>query len=104
MYDRNSYVSPYADASLDSRPNTTNENEGDATSATTSDAAGKETSVKDQKNSIDGNLDTISARSDGKKEITVNVQTYYQVLIDSRDCPHVVRILNLLRFSRENDL
>lgn len=32
-------------------------------------------------------------RNDNKKEVTVDVQTYYQVLIDSRDCPHVVSLL-----------
>lgn len=84
VYDRNSYVSPYTDPATDSSP--LSELDRAAVTGTTTDGqaadATKGSTLKD--------TDTISARADGKKEITVNVQTYYQVLIDSRDCPHVV--------------
>lgn len=52
-----------------------------------------EKSAKKVKTTIDDtNSDIINGRSNSKKEVTVKVQTFYQVLIDSRDCPHVVSV------------
>lgn len=104
VYDRNSYV-PTADSvdkptptsttsDADDMPNTSDttqmkaENGADSTSHINDDA--HETSANSSAESRDD--DSMTARRVGSKEITVNVQTYYQVLIDSRDCPHVVRL------------
>lgn len=40
--------------------------------------------------------DTDSLRRDDKNEVRVDLQTYYQVLIDARDCPHVVSDLYII--------
>lgn len=90
IYDRNTYVSSYADSSPD---NTSNASDTDPIVAVapdetvSSNAAAKQNTQNARK--IEA-TETDSTRSDGKKEVTVDVQTYYQVLIDSRDCPHVV--------------
>lgn len=115
VYDRNSYVSTTtadstdkstpssplgssssssttsdADSSAINASDTTQteaKKDEDSTSHTNEDA--HETSGNNSGDSSDDDL--MSARRVGSKEITVNVQTYYQVLIDSRDCPHVVQ-------------
>lgn len=85
IYDRNTYVSNGESSSL-------NITETDAT--ITSDENVVNTGVKQNIQSTRKNeaTETDSIRNDGKKEVTVDVQTYYQVLIDSRDCPHVVSL------------
>lgn len=85
IYDRNTYVSNGESSSL-------NITETDST--LTSDENVASTGVKQNIQSTRKNeaTDTDSIRNDGKKEVTVDVQTYYQVLIDSRDCPHVVSL------------
>lgn len=102
VYDRNTYV-PKTDSTDKSKPssatsdaddtsNTLNatkaeaKHDVDSTSHTNEDA--QDASGNSSGDSSDD--DTMSGRRVGGKEITVNVQTFYQVLIDSRDCPHVV--------------
>lgn len=90
IYDRNTYVSSYADSSPE---NTSNVSETDPTAAIASDETVSSNSGAKQNTQNARKIEateTDSTRSDGKKEVTVDVQTYYQVLIDSRDCPHVV--------------
>lgn len=101
IYDRNTYVSPYADSAIEENP-TANATETESTTSTTttatkpskSEESGASGAGAKQKNQSTRKIDTDtdSIRNDGKKEVTVDVQTYYQVLIDSRDCPHVVRL------------
>lgn len=55
---------------------------------------GEKSAKNDEATIDDTNSDTINGRSDSKKEVTVKVQTYYQVLVDSRDCPHVVSMIS----------
>lgn len=105
VYDRNSYV-PTADAG--DKPVTTSTTTSDAdstldTSGTAQTEARKNdgdaaSHINEEAHDTSGNSsgessdeDSITARRVRGKEITVNVQTYYQVLIDSRDCPHVVK-------------
>lgn len=90
VYDRNPFASTpdtdenvAASLDLDSSP-------VESLSKTEAKSDG-EKSTKNVESTIDDtNSDTINGRSDSKKEVTVKVQTYYQVLVDSRDCPHVV--------------
>lgn len=94
IYDRNTHPSSYTDSSTDDNTSI-NSNEADTTSinAVSDDTASTTAAGLKQSNRSTSKIETIEAdsiRSDGKKEITVDVQTYYQVLIDSRDCPHVV--------------
>lgn len=96
VYDRNSYV-PKTDSTDQSAPSSTPA-AVDASETAQTDAKddGNSTQQTNEKadatpgNSVDD--DTMRPRRVGSKEITVNVQTYYQVLIDSRDCPHVVQL------------
>lgn len=91
IYDRNTHPS---DSSTDS--SSVNTNEADTStnvSAVSDDAAATNSGLKQSKVET---LEADSIRNDGKKEITVDVQTYYQVLIDSRDCPHVVILIVFL--------
>lgn len=89
IYDRNTYTaSPTNSDEIDST--TTTETTKDETA--TKSGAQSTTSRKIETTEAD------STRNDGgKKEVSVDIQTYYQVLIDSRDCPHIVssRILSL---------
>lgn len=89
VYDRNSYV-----ASNDETTTTTNDGNSDETNAineATASTSENETTINDgQTTTPNGTNDSTVSRRIGNKEITVNVQNYYQVLIDSRDCPHVV--------------
>lgn len=93
IYDRNNYAASYTESTTES---TTNASEIDSTVVATAKA--EETSVKSitTKKNVKGTKKTeapdvdSSTKIDGKKEVSVDVQTYYQVLIDSRDCPHVV--------------
>lgn len=109
IYDRNTYVSPYADSAIEENP-TANATETESTTSTAtttatttskSDEAGAGGVGAKQKNQSTRKIDTDtdSIRNDGKKEVTVDVQTYYQVLIDSRDCPHVVRFHIISKFA-----
>lgn len=101
VYDRNSYV-PKTDPTDQSAPPSTPTADVDATANAPETSP---TDVEDDGNSTNKTIekadatpgsstddDTMRPRRVGSKEITVNVQTYYQVLIDSRDCPHVVRM------------
>lgn len=93
IYDRNTHVSSYTDTSTDDSSLNTNEADTpNSISAVSDDAASTNTELKHSSRSASKveSIETDSIRNDGKKEITVDVQTYYQVLIDSRDCPHVV--------------
>lgn len=93
VYDRNTYAGSCNESTTES---TTNVIEIDSTAAAT--AKTEETSAKSTitKKNAKGTKKTESShidsttKIDGKKEVSVDVQTYYQVLIDSRDCPHVV--------------
>lgn len=109
VYDRNSYVAK-TDTTEQSAPSSTTSD----TDATLDVAKAAETDTKNDDNSTyqtnenadatPGNStddDTMRPRRVGSKEITVNVQTYYQVLIDSRDCPHVVNILHMNQMCHE---
>lgn len=97
IYDRNTYASSYTDPSTDnSVVNIKESNSTVDSSAVLDDAASTNSGLKQSGRSarkvdtIVETTETDSIRNDGKKEVTVDVQTYYQVLIDSRDCPHVV--------------
>lgn len=83
IYDRNTYTaSPTNDSETDSTTNTETIKDEDATKS----VAQSSTTRKIETTEAD------STRNDGgKKEVSVDIQTYYQVLIDSRDCPHIVR-------------
>lgn len=90
IYDRNTYVSS-TDNIAPNAPDT------DTTLARPSDeTVSSNTGIKQNAQSTRPNdtTETDSTRSDGKKEVTVDVQNYYQVLIDSRDCPHVVMAIH----------
>lgn len=101
IYDRNTYV-PYQDTNTENA-STTNVNETNAGPSTTA-AADETTTTKTASGAGGGggvnktkqstrkieSTESDSTRNDLKKEVMVDVQTYYQVLIDSRDCPHVV--------------
>lgn len=101
VYDRNSYV-PKTDSTDQSAQSSTPTADADATvnapetAQTDAEDDGNSTNKTIEKaDAMPGNStddDTMRPRRVGSKEITVNVQTYYQVLIDSRDCPHVVRL------------
>lgn len=96
IYDRNMYMAPYADSVNDENPTTiptdTETAKGTISSTNTkTDESGGGGAGAKQKTKNTRKIETDdSMRNDGKKEVTVDVQTYYQVLIDSRDCPHVV--------------
>lgn len=99
IYDRNTHPSSYTDSSTEST--SINNNQADAAniSAVSEDTASTNPGGLKQSSRSASKIETIEAdsiRSDGKKEITVDVQTYYQVLIDSRDCPHVVCLIKFL--------
>lgn len=88
VYDRNPYTSTpdtnenvAASLDLDSSPDE---------SLNKSKPKNKKSVKNDETTIDDTDSDTINGRSDSKKEVTVKVQSYYQVLVDSRDCPHVV--------------
>lgn len=90
VYDRNPYTSitdtdenVAASLDLDSTP-------VEPLTKTETKSDDVKSAIKVESTIDDTNSDTINGRSDGKKEVTVKVQTYYQVLVDSRDCPHVV--------------
>lgn len=93
IYDRNTHRSSYADSSADNTA--VNASEADiSTSVSVDDAASTNSGLKQSSRNASKveSIESDPIRNDGKKEITVDVQTYYQVLIDSRDCPHVVSI------------
>lgn len=93
IYDRNTHPSSYTDSSTDNTSVNTNEADiSTSVGAVSDDASSTNTGTKQSNRSASKveAIETDSIRNDGKKEITVDVQTYYQVLIDSRDCPHVV--------------
>lgn len=91
VYDRNAYVSS---TYVESEPAI--KEEGDLpteqiitrspldTNRESIDAETQSTSATDNED------DASVTRRVGNKEITISSQVYYQVLIDSRDCPHVV--------------
>lgn len=114
IYDRNMYMAPYADSVNDENPTTiptdTETTKGTilSTNAKTDESGGggggagaKQKAKNTRKIETDDSM-----RNDGKKEVTVDVQTYYQVLIDSRDCPHVVcycsRFFSIIEYSLMN--
>lgn len=108
IYDRNTYASSYTDSSADNTSVNTNEVDTSASSTTVSDDATSTNSGlkqngrsarKVEATETAETTETDSIRNDGKKEVTVDVQTYYQVLIDSRDCPHVVNFKRFYFFS-----
>lgn len=84
VYDRNAYIAPAGDETAGIDVDTT--------------LAAKiekpdEKIVKNVESSPNENADMINERLNNKKEVVVKIQTYYQVLVDSRDCPHVVSTL-----------
>lgn len=95
IYDRNTYAAGYGDSANESslaskteisstKGTATNDEEGTTTNSN---------SVESQSEQVTRKIDSVevdTTRNDGRKEVSVDVQTYYQVLIDSRDCPHVV--------------
>lgn len=102
VYDRNTYV-PKNDLADKPKPSSTTSDADDtsntlnATKAEAKNDADLTSCTNDEAHDASGNIsgdssddDTMPSRRVGGKEITVNVQTFYQVLIDSRDCPHVV--------------
>lgn len=103
IYDRNTYASSYTDSPTGNTSVNTNEADT-SSSSSTDDVSSTNSELKQSGRSVrkieptepTETTDADSIRNDGKKEVTVDVQTYYQVLIDSRDCPHVV---NFNRFS-----
>lgn len=97
IYDRNTYASSYTDSSTNNASVSANEVDTPSSSST-DDASSTNSALKQSGRSVrkiestepTETTEPDSIRNDGKKEVTVDVQTYYQVLIDSRDCPHVV--------------
>lgn len=92
VYDRNPYYPNFAD-SFDGT--TTTSNTSNTNETTTPNTQNLSTDPPDNtaQSSIDQNTnasDSDLSQRDDKKEVSVNIQTYYQVLIDARDCPHVV--------------
>lgn len=90
VYDRNTCTSMYANAASNSTDTTIDTNveaEPSFDTATTKNTAQTTRKILDDSST---KHTTSSSRPDYRKEVTVNVQTFYQVLIDSRDCPHVV--------------
>lgn len=86
VYDRNPYYPTYADA-----PNQSEKGNAIEQPAETPPTDAPTQSQPQQKDSSPDLSDEATvSRPDDKKEVTVNLQTYYQVLIDARDCPHVV--------------
>lgn len=115
IYDRNTYTASYGDSAAENTSPSVTETESSntqtATTATAVDEAGTTNAGSKQSPGTTRKLETTEAdstRNDGKKEVSVDIQTYYQVLIDSRDCPHVVSFqfycfyfFSSLTFSRE---
>lgn len=111
VYDRNAYMPSYVNSTSDDLENMSTANKSNNLNCTRLDSTQSadnshqtvetDTTIESNKHNIkkinetSSDNDSISARPTGNKEITVNVHTYYQVLIDSRDCPHVVRNLKL---------
>lgn len=97
IYDRNTYAPTYAESPTANTSVNTNEADT-SSSSSTDDTLSANSGLKQSGRSVRKMESTESTespepdsiRNDGKKEVTVDVQTYYQVLIDSRDCPHVV--------------
>lgn len=100
VYDRNSYV-PTTDSTDKPTPSTPTSEVDDTVNK--SDISQNEMKInkdgdtvshtdadEDEQSGGITDAESMTARRVGSKEISVNVQTYYQVLIDSRDCPHVV--------------
>lgn len=93
IYDRNTYASSYSDQSTSNSSASANEVDPSTIGSVTSDdtvSTSPESKQSARSAKKQGTMEADSVRNDGKKEVTVDVQTYYQVLIDSRDCPHVV--------------
>lgn len=91
IYDRNTYVSSYTDSNSESiQLNATKSEASTPTASEENSASNSGAKPNIQNTKKNDTNETDPARNDGKKEVTVDVQTYYQVLIDSRDCPHVV--------------
>lgn len=97
IYDRNAYVSSTnsnSDHAAIDEKGESNASETDPLTRSPLDSA----DIRNDPNTVeippplatDTDDDASVTRRVGNKEITVNVQNYYQVLIDSRDCPHVV--------------
>lgn len=89
-------MAPYADSVNDENPTTiptdteTAKGTISSTNTKTDESGGGGAGAKQKTKNTRKIESDDSMRNDGKKEVTVDVQTYYQVLIDSRDCPHVV--------------
>lgn len=93
VYDRNPYTStPDSDESATSSIDldTSPVESSTTTDTDTNTKRGDGKSAKNIESPIAENSDTTNGRSDSKKEVTVKVENYYQVLVDVRDCPHVV--------------
>lgn len=105
IYDRNTYASSYTDSPTVNASNV-NQTDTSDSSGSTDDTLSTSSGLKQNERGamkIESaeaaeSQEPDSIRNDGKKEVTVDVQTYYQVLIDSRDCPHVVNLQRLLYF------
>lgn len=99
IYDRNTYTASYDDSTTEntsSNVTETDKSKAGTVNATTATTDEGDTGVKDGQGTARKRetTETDSTRNDGKKEVSVDIQTYYQVLIDSRDCPHVVSVFN----------
>lgn len=98
IFDRNTYTSNGTNENI-----VTTETEINTSTTTSTTDATKKIPKTRKIETVEAN----STKNESKKEVSVDVQTYYQVLIDSRDCPHVVSELissfKLMRFRTEND-
>lgn len=99
VYDRNAYVST-ADTindNVESEPAIKDESDLPTEQIITrSPLDTKRESIDNETqltSATDSEDDASVTRRVGNKEITISSQVYYQVLIDSRDCPHVVKII-----------
>lgn len=80
VYERNPYYPNFTESITQSNATST---------PSISDEPSNSKPILDKGQTTPDDSSTLSRRGD-KKEAAVNFQTYYQVLIDSRDCPHVV--------------
>lgn len=90
VYERNPYYPNFTESITQSNATST---------PSISDEPSNSKPILDKGQTTPDDSSTLSRRGD-KKEAAVNFQTYYQVLIDSRDCPHVVGSLSFFSFSR----
>lgn len=108
VYDRNPYYPDFSD-SFDPSKNQPIEASTTTTTTTTTTSTAPDTqnistdppdqTAQSSVNQSADASDSDASRRDDKKEVSVNVQTYYQVLIDARDCPHVVSVSSYLTVS-----